>query len=415
MATFSYRKKRIIFLFLTLLITGSCFSQNTGGYLFAHMMQDDYARLYYSVSRDGLNWKLINNGNRIRNDYRGHPDICVGPYGYYFMIVVADTPPSPRLIKIWRTTDFINWTDFKIIPNAVFENIGDHAPDLSYYGAPKMFYDQESGHFIITWHAPEKGLNQTDHPIAYWQSMRTYYTLTTDLVNFSKPERLFHFSEDFPTIDVIIRKENNKYFAILKDVRWKTEKDGFPASPYGKTVRISSSDNLTGPYTDPGKSVTPYLHEAPMLVHKPDNSGWYLYAEHYPAIGYNISESDSLGSDSWEFIPDSFCSFPAGVRHGSVVQLNERQYNYVESTFSEVSGIENYPDKSLKLYCNGKILLDDIPSETILKIYDLGGRQMSEYNVDNCDLAVTTLLDGFYIAVYQTQDQLLINTKIIIF
>ena len=31
-------------------------------YLFAHMMQGDYWRLYYSISRDGLHWQLLNQG-----------------------------------------------------------------------------------------------------------------------------------------------------------------------------------------------------------------------------------------------------------------------------------------------------------------------------------------------------------------
>ena len=29
-------------------------------YLFAHMMQGDYGRLYYSVSLDGLHWQMLN-------------------------------------------------------------------------------------------------------------------------------------------------------------------------------------------------------------------------------------------------------------------------------------------------------------------------------------------------------------------
>ena len=31
-------------------------------YLFAHMMQGDYWRLYYSVSLDGLHWDILNGG-----------------------------------------------------------------------------------------------------------------------------------------------------------------------------------------------------------------------------------------------------------------------------------------------------------------------------------------------------------------
>ena len=34
-------------------------------YLFAHMMQGDYWRLYYSVSLDGLHWVMLNGGKRV--------------------------------------------------------------------------------------------------------------------------------------------------------------------------------------------------------------------------------------------------------------------------------------------------------------------------------------------------------------
>jgi hypothetical protein len=44
-------------------------------YLFAHMMHADYGRLYYSVSTDGLHWQQLNNGKRVSETYRGHPDI----------------------------------------------------------------------------------------------------------------------------------------------------------------------------------------------------------------------------------------------------------------------------------------------------------------------------------------------------
>jgi len=47
-------------------------------YLFAHMLQGDYWRLYYSVSLDGLHWFLLNGGKRVFEEYRGHADICKG-------------------------------------------------------------------------------------------------------------------------------------------------------------------------------------------------------------------------------------------------------------------------------------------------------------------------------------------------
>ncbi len=54
-------------------------------YLFAHMTHKDYGRLYYSVSLDGLHWVSLNRGKRVVEQYQGHPDICKGHDGRYYM------------------------------------------------------------------------------------------------------------------------------------------------------------------------------------------------------------------------------------------------------------------------------------------------------------------------------------------
>ena len=61
-------------------------SPRNEAYLFAHMMDGDYWRLYYSVSLDGLHWTLLNGGKRVFEDYRGHADICRGPDKRYYLV-----------------------------------------------------------------------------------------------------------------------------------------------------------------------------------------------------------------------------------------------------------------------------------------------------------------------------------------
>jgi len=332
--------------FVCLFYTGAIAAEENGGYLFAHMVTEDYGRLYYSISRDGINWKIINGGKRIRDDYRGHPDICEGPFGYYFMIVVADTPPSLRRITIWRTTDFITWTDYKTIPNEVLDNVSGYKNNESYYGAPKMFYDNSSSRFLITWHMTKEGLSQTEQTLDYWQNMRTFYIVSTDLVSFSQAKRLFNFEDDFPTIDVIIRKENNMYYAIMKDERWNSPKGVYPGSSYGKTIRISKSSNLEGPYGEPGFSLTPFGYEAHMLAKKTNASGWYLYAEKNPGLGYTISDLNSLDANSFSTVENT--SFPSNARHGSVIKIDESIYNNLILNFDNQLGLDEGKKKKLR-------------------------------------------------------------------
>ena len=159
--------------------------------------------------------------------------------------------------------------------------------------------------------------------------MRTFYILTKDFEHFTTPERLFDFQteadREMATIDAIIRKINGTYYAVIKDERWP--EDGVPT---GKTVRISHSPNLTGPYTDPGQPVTtPYTYyEAPILMPQPDNNGWMIFSEKYPHE-YVRFQADHMDAEKWNCtdltIPDS--------RHGAMVRISEKEYKKILSGF----------------------------------------------------------------------------------
>ena len=82
-------------------------------YLFAHMTHSDYGRLYYSVSLDGLHWIALNQGKRVFNNYRGHPDIVKGHDGRYYL--AGNRNDSAPDINIWVSDDLVQWTSpFKV-------------------------------------------------------------------------------------------------------------------------------------------------------------------------------------------------------------------------------------------------------------------------------------------------------------
>src|SRR5512133_286922 len=77
-------------------------------YLFAHIMHGDYGRLYYSVSLDGLHWRPVNQGRRVFEDYRGHPDICRGHDGRFYL--VGNRHDGAPDINFWVSDDLVTWT-----------------------------------------------------------------------------------------------------------------------------------------------------------------------------------------------------------------------------------------------------------------------------------------------------------------
>jgi len=299
-------------------------------YLFAHMLHGDYWRLYYSVSLDGLHWKLLNGGKRVFEEYRGHADICVGHDGRFYLVGNrGDHQPD---INFWVSEDLISWkkhSDF--VPD--LKHVPDYPKAMARIGAPKLFFDQSSAQYLLTWHTTHD-LGKTDLPEPYWAGQRTLFVTSKDLQTFSQPPRkLFHW--DMATIDVIIRKEAGSYYAILKDERYPTL-DWVT----GKTIRICRSPHLLGPYSEPGPPVSPNFREAPTLIPSPNGKAWYLYYEQYPGVAYGLSVAAKLDGPWFQVAGNQQPAWdkyylPPKVRHGAMLPISRRQYDALVARFGK--------------------------------------------------------------------------------
>lgn len=302
------------------------------GYLFAHMLHRDYGRLYYSISRDGLHWTLLNNGQRIEPNYLGHPDITRGHDGRYYMIGVGREEPTAG---VWASEDLVEWEWTRDLDPQMFDEPALD-PDPPWHGAPKIFYDRATKQYLITWHAsfkpklPEKGEN-------FWSGMRTWYVTSKDLTRFTEPKRLFEFEEP-ATIDVIVRREGDTYYAIIKD-------ELYPSFdwPTGKTIRICTSENLTGPWSAPSDPVSPNFREAPAVIPRPDGRGWYMYYEQYPALSYDVSTAPSLAGP-WHGVFAPKTSVPEGARHGCMIPLDQAAYDAVMAAYGPGGSKSSKPE-----------------------------------------------------------------------
>ncbi|WP_051087074.1 glycoside hydrolase family 43 protein [Flavobacterium rivuli] len=298
-------------------------------YLFAHMTHQDYGKLYYSVSTDGLHWYPLNNKKRVFEDYHGHPDITKGPDGKYYM--AGNNSDDDPNITIWTSPDLITWKKHSTYtPN--LKSTPGYAEAMQRIGAPKLYYDAPSGKFIMTWHTPHLEGTKDDGE-RYWASQRTLYVLSKDLKTFEgTPKRLFDWS--FGTIDVSIRKVNDSYYAILKD-------ESYPTLYWttGKTVRIAKAASLTGPYSLPAEPISPNFREAPTLIPSPDNKAWYMYYEQYPGVSYGLSMADNLNGPWYQASGYTFYSdwdkysLPKDVRHGCMITISQSEYDALVKKF----------------------------------------------------------------------------------
>lgn len=301
-----------------------------GGYLFAHMTKEDYGRLYYSVSSDGIKWNLLNDGRRVLDEYRGHPDICRGHDGRYYLLGNTEAGPD---IRLWVSSNLIDW---KLINTFRADLSGLPEFDIlrTWHGAPKMFYDEVTKQYIITWHTRLKKIDP-DMIEPHWTAMRTLYMLSKDLETFSEPKRLFSY--DMATIDVFIRRVGDTYYAILKDERFPED-----SWPTGKTIRLCTSPQLTGPWSEPSEPISPNFREAPTLIPKRDRSGWLLYYEQYPGVRYGCSTASKL-EGPWYNCPEGpeidydFTEeyiTPKGARHGCMIPISKTEYDAIVKKFA---------------------------------------------------------------------------------
>ncbi len=291
-------------------------------YLFAHMTGEDYGRLYYALSTDGLHWQSINGGCRIMDDYRGHPDIMLGHDGRFYLL---GNPPDRGDIRIWASSDLIAWSHQRdLVPD--MSQFPDYEGPDRWHGAPKLFYDKSTRTYLLTWHF-SNAAKLKEAPENYWSGMKTFCVTSEDLVAFSKPRRLFDL--DMATIDAIVRKEADKYVAILKDERYP-DFDW----PTGKTIRISTAQSLLGPYGPPGPPISPNFREAPMLIRRPDDRGWYLYFEQYPGRSYGLATAPAL-TGPWHDVYAGDHSTPPNARHGCMVPITTAQYEALLAAFGK--------------------------------------------------------------------------------
>lgn len=301
-------------------------------YLFAHMTHQDYGRLYYSVSLDGLHWSALNNNERVFQDYKGHPDICKGHDGRYY--IAGNTSDGSPDINFWVSSDLISWEKYSTLTPDL-KSTPDYFSALQRIGAPKLFFDHNSKQYVVTWHTPHKEGTKED-PERYWASQRTLYVLSKDLKTFSDhPSRLFDW--DMGTIDVFIRKIGDNYYAVIKDetyptLYWTT----------GKTIRISKAPALLGPYSEPSAPISPNFREAPMLIPSPDDKIWYLYYEQYPGVSYGLSIADNMNGPWYQASGYTFhsdwdkYSLPTAVRHGCMITISKNEYNQLVDHFGMV-------------------------------------------------------------------------------
>ncbi len=267
--------------------------------------------LHLAYSYDAYTWKSLNDGESYLKPKLGNeklmrdPCIIKGRDGKYHMVWTVGW--TEKGIGYASSKDLINWSEQQYLP------VMEHEENARNTWAPELTYDEENDEYIIYWATTIKGkFPETQIKADDGYNHRMYYVSTRDFENFSDTKILYE--PGFNVIDASIKKYEGKFVMFLKDET---------REPAEKNIRIATSDNLKGPYTQASKPITgDYWAEGPTSVEI--NGEYLVFFDKYTEKEFGAVHSTDL--KNWEDISDKV-SFPEDIRHGSILKISKSEFD----------------------------------------------------------------------------------------
>ena len=162
-------------------------------YLFTHFKEKytpDGEQVYFGISRDGLNWEQVNNGNPILTAELGEKgcrdieiirlktggfvilttDLCVANrYDENLQLDWSNiNRTGSKCLRMWKTDDLVNFSEEKLIYFG--------RDDFGCLWAPEIFYDELNDEYLIHWGSTVKE-DDFSHMSIYCCTTKDFETL----------------------------------------------------------------------------------------------------------------------------------------------------------------------------------------------------------------------------------------------
>ena len=294
----------IICLCLIQALIFSCKDQNNDVFMFSYFVDNGADGLHLAYSYDGYNYTALKNNQSFlrpqlsKDKLMRDPCIIQGPDKLFHMVWTVSW--SDRGIGYANSKDLIHWSEQKYIPVMMKEPVALNC------WAPELFYDEESGEYMIYFASTIPGRFPDTDSLGD-KNHRIYYTMTKDFESFSETKLLYN--EGYSVIDAVIKKIKDSYYMFLKD-ETKT--------PVKKHIRIAKSNKLTEGYRLISEPISPDWVEGPTIIKVGEK--WIIYYDEYTR--HHMGAISSVDLKNWEVITDQI-NFPKGTRHGTVFKINE--------------------------------------------------------------------------------------------
>lgn len=293
----SLRNLLLVFLFIL-----SC-KADKDVFMFTSFREPADEGLRFLYSYDGYNWQRTDTvflkPETGKQQVMRDPSIVQGPDGIFHLVWTCSWKGDPGF-GYASSPDLIHWSDQKFIP------VMEYDTSTVNVWAPELYYDDESGSFIIVWASTipfrfEKGVEDE------YNNHRLYYTTTKDFITFTGTE-LF-YDPGFSVIDaVIVKRKQDDYVLVFKD-----------NTRPNRNLRVAFGYNPLGPYTNISEPFTNLFTEGPSVIRLEEE--WLIYYDAYRKKKYGaVRTTDFI---SFTDISDKI-SVPEGHKHGTIFKVKEK-------------------------------------------------------------------------------------------
>lgn len=301
-------------------------------YLFAYFKGEGLSQgeqIYFAVSRDGLHWTDLNDGNPVLVSTMGEkglrdPFIMRSADGEKFYVIATDLKingngnwsaaqtTGSKSIMVWESTDLVHWSE---------QRMCRVAPDgAGCTWAPEAVYDDASGQYLVFWSSKIPSGDNTH---------RVYYCTTKDFKSFSEAKVWIELrnasNRVISVIDATAIKVGDTYYRFKKNEATEPHKNGLPSG--GKYIIMEKSNSLLGNWTEISSDMSSLSGvEGPTCFKFNNEEKWCLLLDDFGGKGYFPLVTSDLSSGRFTQLNSSQYSFPSVMRHGSVINLTEDEY-----------------------------------------------------------------------------------------
>lgn len=290
-------------------------------YLFCYFTGEktDGEQIYFSVSRDGLHWEDLHNGEPVIVSHVGttglrDPFLIRRRDGRGFVMIATDLriaagtswedakTRGSRSLAVMESKDLLHWSEPVLVPVGV-EGAGC-------VWAPEAIYDERTGNYLVFWASNIALLGETE------PKQRIYAARTGDFHTFGEPY-LFLERENH-VIDTTMVCEDGIYYRFSKDETVKNirvDKSGTLEPDSFVPVEVPALAELFGV-------------EGPEIYYLRDRREWCLIVDRFASDGgYLPLLCGDLKTCDFRILgAGEYDMGRTKKRHGGVLEITDKEY-----------------------------------------------------------------------------------------